>query len=165
MRKKERKINQLMLLISNFQFIFICCNKLKFQGIWDNKPKTISSLITLYQMSKTHFGFFPKSSGDTKEENSLQRLIKNIKILCPRLTFWPFPKWRRYSCESELHPFSKQCITQLSSVWTWKGWSERWKLLEFFTKDVSNFQIQLNMAILFPTIYRMWKCILKTLFQ
>ena len=149
------------MLTSNFQFIF---NILKFQGISDNKPKTITTFITLYQ--RHILAFFPSQVVTQKRKNSLERLIKNIKILCPRLTFWPFPKWRRYSCESEIHPFSKQCInTWLSSVWTWKAWSERCKLLEFFTKDVSNFQIQLNKAILFPNIYRMWKCILKTLFH
>ena len=149
------------MLTSNFQFIF---NILKFQGISDNKPKTITTFITLYQ--RHILAFFPSQVVTQKRKRSLERLIKNIKILCPRLTFWPFPKWRRYSCESECHQFSKQCIiTRLSSVWTWKGWSERWKLLEFFTKDVSNFQIQLNKAILFPNIYRMWKCILKTLFH
>ena len=133
------------MLTSNFQFIFICCNKLKFQGISDNKPKTISTFITLYQ--RHIFCYFPRRRQvvTQKRKKSLERLIKYIKILCPRLTFWPFPKWRRYSCESELRPFSKRCInTWLSSVWTWKGWSERWKLLELVTKDVSNFQIQLN---------------------
>ena len=77
------------MLTSNFQFIFICCNKLKFQGISDNKPKTISTFITLYQ--RHIWAFFPSQVVTQKRKIPCSVWLKISKYCVHDWHFGLFP--------------------------------------------------------------------------